>query len=180
MEKEVLRKEVHDSVLEVMQEDITAQDTEAIVNAANRQLAPGGGVAGAIHRAAGPQLWAECKNLGGCQTGEAKITRGYNLKAPYVIHTVGPIYHGSPEDPRLLASSYLNSLKLAEEKGIKSISFPALSTGAFDYPMREAAKIAFETIIDFLKGATKVKLVRLVLFGEKDFAIHREVLGEFS
>lgn len=175
---EKLSKQINSSILEVLQGDITTQETEAIVNAANRQLAPGGGVAGAIHKAAGPGLWRECKKLGGCQTGEAKITKGYDLKAPYVIHTVGPVYSGSSQDPQLLAASYRNSLKLAVKRGIKSISFPALSTGAFGYPAKEAAKIAFKTVVDFLKTSPQIKLVRFVLYGKKNFDIHRKVFKE--
>lgn len=167
---------INDNVLELVRGDITAQQTDAIVNAANSRLAPGGGVAGAIHRVAGPKLWDECKKLGGCKTGEAKITKGYNLPAPYVIHTVGPIYSGSDDDPVLLKASYENSLKLAKEKGLGSISFPALSTGAFGYPKEEAAKIALNTIINYLKNNKKPSLVRLVLYSESDYSLHKEVL----
>jgi O-acetyl-ADP-ribose deacetylase (regulator of RNase III) len=169
---------IGNSTLQLLSGDITKQDTEAVVNAANRRLSPGGGVAGAIHRTAGPQLWEECKGLGGCETGQAKISGGYNLPNKYVIHTVGPIYSGAESDAELLRSSYLNSLKLAEEKGIKSISFPALSTGAFGYPLREAAQIALQTIIDYLKAKTKIKLVRMVLYDKNSFDVHKEVLEE--
>jgi O-acetyl-ADP-ribose deacetylase (regulator of RNase III) len=158
--------------------DITRQDTEAVVNAANKRLAPGGGVAGAIHRAAGPRLWEECKKLGGCETGQAKVSGGCNLPNKYVIHTVGPVYSGAESDAELLRSSYLNSLKLAEEKGIKSISFPALSTGAFGYPLKEAAQIALQAIIDYLKGKTKIELVRMVLYDKNSFDVHKELLEE--
>lgn len=176
MRREKISKKIGKSTLELIQGDITAQDTEAVVNAANKRLAPGGGVAGAIHRAAGPKLWEECRKLGGCETGEAKITKGYNLTAPYVIHTVGPVYSGKEEDPKLLADSYRNSLCVAKEEGIKSISFPALSTGAFGYPVKEAAKIAFETVINFLKETDEVELVRFVLYGNTAFEVHKEVL----
>lgn len=176
MSQEKVSKKIGKSTLELIQGDITAQDTDAVVNAANKRLAPGGGVAGAIHRAAGPKLWEECRKLGGCETGEAKITKGYNLKAPYVIHTVGPVYSGKEEDPKLLADSYRNSLRVAKEEGIKSISFPALSTGAFGYPMKEAAKIAFETVINFLKETDEIELVRFVLHGKTAFEVHKEVL----
>ncbi|MFQ5796300.1 MAG: O-acetyl-ADP-ribose deacetylase [Candidatus Bipolaricaulia bacterium] len=175
---EEARGRVGESTLEIVQGDITAQETDAVVNAANKALAPGGGVAGAIHRAAGPQLWEECKKLGGCETGQAKLTRGYNLKAPYVIHTVGPVYSGSAQDPKMLATSYRNSLRLAAENGIETISFPALSTGAFGYPMREAATVALQTVIDFLKTNPEVKLVRFVLYGQRDFIVHKEMLSE--
>lgn len=167
---------INDNVLELVKGDITAQKTDAIVNAANSRLAPGGGVAGAIHRAAGYELWEECKKLDGCRTGEAKITKGYNLPAPYVIHTVGPVYSSSDDDPILLKASYENSLKLAKEKDLKSISFPALSTGAFGYPKREAAGIAFNTIMNFLRNNKKPNIVRFVLYSERDFNIHKEVL----
>ncbi len=174
-ELKMVRK-INNNVLELVKGNITAQQTNAIVNAANSRLAPGGGVAGAIHRVAGPKLWNECKKLGGCKTGEAKITKGYNLPAPYVIHTVGPIYSGSNDDPVLLKASYENSLKLAKEKGLESISFPALSTGAFAYPKEEAAKIALNTIINYLKNNKKPSLVRLVLYSESDYSLHKEVL----
>ena len=164
------------SYLELLQGDITKQDTEAVVNAANKRLAPGGGVAGAIHRGAGPGLWQECKTLGGCECGQAKITGAYDLPNKYVIHTVGPVYSGAKTDPRMLRSSYLSSLRQAEEKGIKSISFPAISTGAFGYPIREAAQIALGTIIDYLSGKTEIELVRMVLYDAKSLAMHSEVL----
>ncbi|MEF8726109.1 MAG: macro domain-containing protein, partial [Candidatus Bipolaricaulota bacterium] len=177
-ERKNISREMGDSRMEIIQGDITKQKTEAIVNAANKKLAPGGGVAGAIHRAAGPELWKECKDLGGCETGEAKISRGHDLLATYVIHTVGPVYSNSPEDPELLEASYRNSLELAKKKAIESISFPALSTGAFGYPEEEAGEIAFNTIIEFLKGSSLPQLVRMVLYGENSFDIHRRLLGE--
>lgn len=167
------------SKIQVVRGDITAQDTEAVVNAANRQLAPGGGVAGAIHRKAGPALWEECRKLGGCATGEAKITRGYNLPNPYVIHTVGPVYSGSKDDPLLLKSCYVNSLKLAETHGITSISFPAISTGIFGYPLDEAATIAVETIAEYLtamESTTGLKTVRMVLYDEEAYEAHVKAL----
>lgn len=135
-----MEKKFGNSRLELVEGDITTQDTEAVVNAANKRLAPGGGVAGAIHRAAGPELWEKCIKLGGCETGEAKITDDYELPASYIIHTVGPVYSGSSEDPKLLALCYRNSLKLAEENDIKSISIPALSTEAFGYPIENVAE----------------------------------------
>jgi O-acetyl-ADP-ribose deacetylase (regulator of RNase III) len=180
MNKEAVRKEIGNSTLELIRGDITAQDTEAVVNAANKRLAPGGGVAGAIHRAAGPKLWEECKKLGGCETGAAKITKGYNLKADYVIHTVGPVYSGSKNDPKLLASCYRESLKLAEENGIKSISFPALSTGAFGYPVQDAAKVASQTVIDYLKKGSNISLVRFVLYGKNSFDTHKKTMKELE
>lgn len=173
-------KKINGNTLEILQGDITKQETEAIVNAANKKLAPGGGVAGAIHRAAGEKLWKECKKLGGCKTGEAKITDAYELPCSYVIHTVGPVYSDSPEDPKLLARSYYNSLELATENDIDSISFPALSTGAFGYPVEKAAKEAFETISDYLAEHRTPELVRMVLLNEKDFKIHKEALQELK
>jgi len=162
-----MRFSVARAVVEVIRGDITKQDTEAVVNAANRRLAPGGGVAGAIHRAAGPELWEECKQLGGCETGEAKITKGYRLPAKYVIHTVGPVYSGSPQDARLLASCYQNSLRLCADHHIRSVSFPAISTGAFGYPLREAARVAARAVVDHLRQHPgPPELVRFVLFGE--------------
>lgn len=165
------------SSLELIVGDITKQKTNAVVNAANKRLAPGGGVAGAIHRAAGPQLWEECKKLGGCETGKAKITKGYNLPAPFIIHTVGPVYSGSSDDPKKLASCYRESLKLAENNQIKTISFPALSTGYFGYPLEKAAKIALETVIEELKKTTKIELVRFVLYNSKSLYVHEKTLG---
>lgn len=175
-----MKVEIGNSVLELTQGDITKQDTEAVVNAANKRLAPGGGVAGAIHSAAGPELWEECRKLGGCETGDAKITKGYKLPAAHVIHTVGPVYSGSARDAELLASSYRNSLELAEENGIKSISFPAISTGAFGYPVEEAAEIALETVIDYLEKGSEIDLVRFVLYDSNTFDVHQEKLHSFD
>ena len=164
------------TTLELVKGDIAKQDTEAIVNAANKQLAPGGGVAGAIHRAAGPGLWEECRKLGGCKTGEAKLTSGHNLKADYVIHTVGPVYSGSPRDSKDLRACYLNSLRLADENGVTSVSFPAISTGAFGYPLEEAAEISLSTVKDYLEEGTSLKLVRFVLYTRAAYDACREAL----
>jgi O-acetyl-ADP-ribose deacetylase len=140
---------------------------DAIVNAANSSLLDGGGVDGAIHRAAGPELLAECKNLGGCPSGEARITKGYNLPAKYVIHTVGPVYSGSPKDSSLLSQCYQNSLELAVEKNIKTIAFPAISCGIYGYPIEEACKIALDNTFKFLKENNRVEKVIFVLFSKK-------------
>lgn len=156
--------------------DITRQETEAVVNAANKQLAPGGGVAGAIHGAAGPSLWEECRKLGGCETGEAKITSGHDLPNAYVIHTVGPIYSGSPDDPVLLRSCYLNSMMRADENSIRSIAFPALSTGIFGYPVDAAAQVAIKTIREYLRGETCIELVRMVLYDDAAYQAHIRAL----
>jgi len=167
---------IGNSILELLNGDITIQSTEAIANAANRRLSPGGGVSGAIHRAAGPKLWEECKTLGGCNTGEAKLTRGYNLKAKYVIHTVGPVYSNSINDAEDLKDCYRNSLLLASRKNIKSISFPSISTGIFGYPVKDASMIALKTIIDFLKEHAEIELVRMVLFSKGDYNIYKSSL----
>ncbi len=163
------------TLLELVRGDITTQDTDAIVNAANAQLAPGGGVAGAIHRAAGPSLWEECKTLGGCRTGEAKLTAGHALRARAIIHTVGPVYSETPHDAEALQACYRNSLRLADEHGIRSLSFPAISTGAFGYPLEAAAAIAVATVREYLQGATRLTLVRFVLYSQADYDGFRKV-----
>lgn len=171
---------INKSRLELVEGDITKQDTEAIVNAANPTLLGGGGVDGAIHRAAGPQLLEECRTLGGCQTGDAKITKGYRLKAKYVIHTVGPVYHreGPERAAELLASAYRRSLEVASENNIRSIAFPSISTGAYGYPMEEAAPIALQTVINYLQSHTDIELVRFVLFGQHAYQVYEKALRE--
>ena len=138
--------------IQVVQGDITKLDCNCIVNAANRSLLGGGGVDGAIHRAAGPELLAECRTLHGCRTGEAKITKGYRLKAKYIIHTVGPIYSGTAEDAAQLADCYRNSLALAKEYELHSIAFPAISTGVYGYPLEDATEIAVKTVAQWLEA----------------------------
>ena len=168
---------INESRLELVEGDITEQDTEAIVNAANPTLLGGGGVDGAIHRAAGPKLLEECRTLGGCQTGDAKITKGYRLKAKYVIHTVGPVYHrDGPRAPELLASAYRRSLEVASENNVRSVAFPSISTGAYGYPMEEAAPIALRTVIDYLKTHTDIELVRFVLYGQRAYEVYERAL----
>jgi len=176
-----MQVKVGDSVLELVEGDITREDTDAIVNAANQTLLGGGGVDGAIHRAAGPKLLEECRQLGGCPTGEARITGGYNLKARYVIHTVGPIYRdGQHGEPNFLASCYRESLKLALARGIKSVAFPSISTGAYGYPIRDAARLALKTVKEFLRHHPEVKLVRFVLFGRAAYEAYQAALLELS
>ena len=138
--------------IQVVQGDITKLDCDGIVNAANRSLLGGGGVDGAIHRAAGPELLAECRTLHGCRTGEAKITKGYRLKAKYIIHTVGPIYSGTAEDAAQLADCYRNSLDLAKEHDVHSIAFPASSTGVYGYPLEDATEIEVKTVAQWLEA----------------------------
>ena len=165
------------SSLELVQGDITQQDTAAIVNAANSSLLGGGGVDGAIHRAGGPQILEECRKIGGCPPGEARITTGGRLKARYVIHTVGPVYHGGQSgEPETLANAYRNSLALATQHGIQSVAFPSISTGAYGYPMDKAAAIALRTVMDYLQVHPEIELVRFVLFGQAAYDAYKEVL----
>lgn len=162
--------------MKVIRGDITRLKVDAIVNAANNSLLGGGGVDGAIHRAAGPELLAECRTLGGCATGEAKLTQGYHLPARYVIHTVGPVYSGKQQDADLLAACYRNSLTLAAAQGLTSIAFPAVSCGVYGYPIEAAARIAVTTTAEFMGNNDTIKEVVFVLFSEKHERIYRDLL----
>lgn len=162
--------------ISIVQDDITQLEVDAIVNAANKSLLGGGGVDGAIHRAAGPDLLAECKTLNGCNTGQAKITKGYQLPAKYVIHTVGPVYNdGLKGEPELLASCYTESLKLAVEQGANTIAFPAISTGVYGYPKMEAAQIAKKTVLEFLESDNHLKKVFFVIFDEENYRVYSQL-----
>ena len=157
--------------------DITTLQVDVIVNAANASLLGGGGVDGAIHRAAGPELLAECRRLGGCNTGEAKLTRGYRLPARYVIHAVGPVWHGGTKrEPELLASCYRHALELAAKHALASIAFPSISTGVYGYPVKPAARIAIATSREFIAAARKVRDVTFCCFSAADLAVYEELL----
>jgi O-acetyl-ADP-ribose deacetylase len=163
--------------IEIIRGDITKLDVDAIVNAANTSLLGGGGVDGAIHRAAGAELLAECLTLGGCRPGEARITRGYHLPARFVIHTVGPIWSGGKRhESEILANCYRNSLQLAVENEIKTIAFPAISCGAYGYPIPEAAQIALKTTRNFLATDDSIDKVAFVLWGEDIYDAYRQLL----
>jgi O-acetyl-ADP-ribose deacetylase (regulator of RNase III) len=170
MDKKILDK------LEIRQGDITKLAVDAIVNAANSSLLGGGGVDGAIHRAAGPELVKECRALGGCPTGEARITRGYNLAARHVIHTVGPVYSGKPQDKALLTGCYQNSLKLAADNNVRSLAFPAISCGVYGYPITEACKIAVDTICSFLKKNQGIDKVIFMLFSPENLKVYKDYM----
>jgi O-acetyl-ADP-ribose deacetylase (regulator of RNase III) len=174
-----MAREVSGVEIECVQGDITSQpDITAIVNAANAELRTGGGVAGAIHSAAGPGLEEECRPLAPISPGEAVITGGHELSNDYVIHALGPVYGQDRPEDELLANCYRNSLRLAEENGIDSIAFPALSTGAFGYPLEEAAQVALRTVIGEAENLENVRLIRFVLFGERDLEAHDDALSD--
>jgi O-acetyl-ADP-ribose deacetylase (regulator of RNase III) len=174
-----MQVQIGTSILELVEGDITQQDTQAIVNAANEQLRVGGGVDGAINRAGGPKIQEEARKIGRCPTGQAVITTGGNLKATHVIHTVGPIYRdGRQGEADLLASAYRESLKLASAKGIKSLAFPSLSTGVYGYPIGDAAKVALATVKDYLNEHPEIELVRFVLFGKPTYEAYAKALAE--
>ena len=169
------------SRIEIIRGDITKQAVDAIVNAANTSLLGGGGVDGAIHRAAGPELLAECRTLHGCRTGEAKITKGYRLPARFVIHTPGPVWHGGGSgEEALLASCYRNCLTLAAENGCRTVDFPSISTGVYHFPLEKASRIAVSTIADFLKAHPELERVRMVCFDGRTKAFYDRALEELT
>lgn len=165
--------------IELIDGDITLQQVEAIVNAANKSLLGGGGVDGAIHRAAGPELLAECRTLNGCRTGEAKITKGYKLPAKFVIHTVGPVWRGGKaNEEQLLENCYRNSLQVALQHDIHTIVFPSISTGIYGFPIQQASRIAAKTVKTFLEQHEEIKKVTFVCFGQHDYQVYQEVIKE--
>jgi O-acetyl-ADP-ribose deacetylase (regulator of RNase III) len=167
--------------LSVVQGDITRQAVDAIVNAANQQLLAGGGVCGAIHRAAGPELEAECRPLAPCPTGEARITRGYRLPARHVIHVVGPVWHGGDQgEPELLAACYRNALALAAGNGLGTIAFPGISTGIFGYPLEAATRIAIDTVADEVEHHPSLREVRFITFGEEATRTAERILADHA
>jgi len=167
-----------DNRMEAVQGDITKMKVDAIVNAANSSLLGGGGVDGAIHRAAGPELVAECATLGGCATGEAKITRGYKLPAKHVVHTVGPVWRGGTHDEdNLLASCYRNSLRIAAEQGLKTVAFPAISTGIYGFPSERACRIAVDTVREFLAERPAIEKVTFVCFDTSTFGLYKNAVA---
>jgi O-acetyl-ADP-ribose deacetylase (regulator of RNase III) len=174
-----MRVQVGDAALELVQGDITKQQVDAIVNAANTGLRGGGGVDGAIHRAGGPAIMEECRRIGGCPTGDAVITTGGNLPARHVIHAVGPVYRGgSSDEDSLLASAYRRSLEVAVQNRLRSVAFPSISTGAYGYPIGEAARVALRTVLDYLeRNRGALDIVRFVLFTESDYNVYAEALA---
>ncbi len=167
------------SRIELVKADITKLDVDCIVNAANRTLLGGGGVDGAIHRAAGPALLEECKTLGGCETGHAKITRGYNLPAKYVIHAVGPVWHGGNyNEDKLLRNCYSESLQIAKKHGCKTIAFPNISTGVYRFPKERAAEIAINAVMEFLSKNDIPEKVFFVCFDEENYRIYKRILEQ--
>ena len=174
MEAEAIKR------VQIEQADITALEVDAIVNAANRSLLGGGGVDGAIHRKAGPGLLAECRGIGGCPTGEARLTRGYRLPADNVIHTVGPVFRGRPEDRILLSGCYHSCLGIASDNQFGCIAFPAISCGAYGYPIEDASRVALETTIAWLAAHIYPKAVIFALFSENDLSVYTENLSKMA
>ncbi|GAB4519654.1 MAG: O-acetyl-ADP-ribose deacetylase [Anaerolineae bacterium] len=178
--KQNARAQINQTIIELIEGDITREQVDAIVNAANSSLLGGGGVDGAIHRAAGPKLLEATRALGGCETGEAKITPGFRLPARFVIHAVGPVYRrDDPNVPKLLASTYRRSLEIAIDHELKSIAFPAISTGIYGYPMDAAASVTLSTVLDVVENQTQIELVRFVLFTDAALESFMKILGQF-
>ncbi len=177
MKTGAMERKVGSAIIEIVQGDLTREDVDAIVNAANKTLLGGGGVDGAIHRAGGPAIIEECRKLHGCETGDAKITTGGKLAARHVIHTVGPVYRdGKHNEPQLLASCHRRSLEVAVEHGLKTVSFPAISCGVYGYPIPDAARIAVSTVEAFLKAHPTIERVRFVLFSKEVQAVFARAL----
>ncbi|MEE9614182.1 MAG: O-acetyl-ADP-ribose deacetylase [Thermodesulfobacteriota bacterium] len=173
--------QVDGTTISLVRGDITLEDTDAIVNAANSRLAGGGGVDGAIHAAGGPEIMAECRKIGGCPTGRAVITGGGKLRTRHVIHAVGPVWRGGTNDEDgLLHGAYKTSLRLAVENGLKSIAFPSISTGAYGYPIEDASEVALKAVMEFIKENKGLKLVRFVLFSEGDLTVYTETLRKLT
>jgi len=173
----MIKKQIGEITIEIIQGDITKQpDIEAIVNAANAYLTPGGGVSGAIHRAAGPELAKECRKYAPVKVGEAVITKAYNLPNKYVIHCLGPRYGIDKPEDKLLASCYINALNIAEKNKIASIAFPSISTGIFGYPIEEAANVVLKTVLELIDRLKYIKKIRFVLFSKEDFEVYKAVL----
>lgn len=174
-----MKHKINETLITLCVGDITAEETDAIVNAANAALAGGAGVDGAIHRAGGPAIMEECRKIGGCPTGRAVITTGGNLKTKFVIHAVGPVYRGGfANEAALLSSAYVESLKLAAQNNLQSISFPAISTGVYGYPKNEAAYLALNACLDFARNNTDIKIIRHVLFDRETFKIFCDEFGK--
>lgn len=174
MDKEILGR------IEIMQGDITGLEFDAIVNAANNSLLGGGGVDGAIHKKAGTELLEYCKGIGGCATGKAVITMGYNLKTKYIIHTVGPVYSGKEEDKSLLSQCYSNSLKVAVDHDVQTIAFPAISCGVYRYPIKDACHIAIDTTCSFLKNNKSINKVVFILFSFGNYQVYKDYIEKLS